>query len=183
MDAIAARTISSRPRSRANDRHSEQASLRKNFRDRILSYVGNVTVRRERMDGAFARERVDRSAIEQAQGVFAQQVDREKRGRRIAEGMERRCAPCRNLSITKRHPRPRRRPRSFVELEAAGWDIRAKLRRRGGPCRRPASVRDPSETCPALATEWSGCAGHRRVRPARGLRSERRCPDHTAAWL
>jgi hypothetical protein len=42
MDAMAAGTISSRPRRRANDRHSEQAPLRKYFRDRILRYSRNA---------------------------------------------------------------------------------------------------------------------------------------------
>jgi hypothetical protein len=39
---MAAGTISSRPRRRANDRHCEQAQLRKYFRDRILRYSRNA---------------------------------------------------------------------------------------------------------------------------------------------
>jgi hypothetical protein len=70
-----------------------------------LSYIGNPTGRRERMDGAIARERVDRVAIEQAQRCFdslrrlaSHQLNRSalnasggierRKGRRIAEGME-----------------------------------------------------------------------------------------------
>jgi hypothetical protein len=72
MDAMADGTISSRPRTCANGRDSQRAPLRKNFRSRVLSYIGNGAGRRERVDGAIARERVDRAAIKQAQRVFRQ---------------------------------------------------------------------------------------------------------------
>jgi hypothetical protein len=50
--------ISGRPRRRANAGHSEWNSLRKNFRDRILSCIGSVAGRHERMRGAMVRERL-----------------------------------------------------------------------------------------------------------------------------
>jgi hypothetical protein len=58
MDAVSAGAISGRPRRRANAGHGERNPLRKNFRDRILSYTGNVAGLRERMDGTMVRERL-----------------------------------------------------------------------------------------------------------------------------